>query len=131
MEDCLTTAEGFLYAGEMSVTVTGRTCQRWSTIEPHNHTYQFSKIFPEGSAIAARNKCRNPTSADDEPIVTGIWCFTTDPSTPWELCSVPICGICSNQLSLFFVCFRLSYTNSCEYTIIHFVLQVTCSNRSF
>ncbi|CAH1253095.1 HSD17B6 [Branchiostoma lanceolatum] len=32
------------------------------------------------------NYCRNTGNR------TGVWCYTTDPSTRWELCDVPVCG---------------------------------------
>ncbi|CAH1253112.1 PKD2L1 [Branchiostoma lanceolatum] len=33
-----------------------------------------------------QNYCRNTGDR------TGVWCYTTDPSTRWELCDVPVCG---------------------------------------
>jgi hypothetical protein len=42
--------------------------------------------FPDGSAAAAENYCRNP---DSEP--GGPWCYTTDAGVRWEYCDVPLC----------------------------------------
>jgi len=44
--------------------------------------------FPDGSREAANSYCRNP----DESYSAGVWCYTTDPNTRWELCDVPLCG---------------------------------------
>merc|ERR1719162_906324 len=38
--------------------------------------------------IGNHNYCRNPdTATKDKP-----WCFTVDPSVPWEYCEVPECS---------------------------------------
>ncbi|XP_078575679.1 uncharacterized protein LOC144861581 [Branchiostoma floridae x Branchiostoma japonicum] len=80
-EKCLV-GNGASYRGTVSVTKTAKTCQRWDRQSPHQHSraphdYPYSGL--EG------NYCRNP---DGEP---GPWCYTTDPGTRWELCTVPPC----------------------------------------
>lgn len=75
-EDCKRTSSGWEYSGKRNVTMTGRTCQVWSTQSPHSHSYT---TYPE-------NYCRNP---DGEP---SPWCYTTDPYKRWELCNIPDCG---------------------------------------
>jgi len=94
LEDCLTTISGYQYSGVFNVTQSGKTCQKWAAPLPHSNPYQNSTIFPDGSAIAAGNNCRNPTAADGNYNAgLGVWCFTTDPNLEWEPCSVPLCGI--------------------------------------
>ncbi|XP_051511661.1 plasminogen isoform X1 [Myxocyprinus asiaticus] len=77
------TGEGSSYRGIISVTVSGKTCQNWASESPHKHS-RTPKNYPckglEG------NYCRNP---DDE---RSPWCYTTDPETRWEYCTVPSCG---------------------------------------
>ena len=71
------------YTGRIGVTATGKTCQMWSSQDPHKHTYT-SDQYP---ALAnSANFCRNPGGEVNRP-----WCFTTT-STRWEYCSVPECG---------------------------------------
>ena len=65
------------YKGEASVTISGRTCQKWSLQTPHLHRF---------AGQGNHNYCRNP---DREP---GAWCYTTDPEKRWELCVVPKCA---------------------------------------
>ncbi|XP_066288335.1 apolipoprotein(a)-like [Branchiostoma lanceolatum] len=72
------------YRGTVSVTVTGKTCQRWDSQTPHEHDYMTKYGFPPPEL--EENYCRK--TAD----FTEIWCFTTDPSTRWELCNIPACG---------------------------------------
>ena len=64
------------YSGNASITVSGRTCQKWSVQTPHTHGWT-----DQGD----HNYCRNP---DRE---SGAWCYTTDPDVRWELCLVPEC----------------------------------------
>jgi len=79
------------YRGCQSVTVSGRTCQYWTSQTPNAHGYQphLTKWrWPAGLGQRWRgtgdhNFCRNP---DDDS--GGIWCWTTDPdySQGWEYC---------------------------------------------
>lgn len=71
------------YRGQISVTKSGRTCQRWDSQLPHKHS-RTDLRYPD-SALEG-NYCRNP---DSEP---GAWCYTTDPAKRWEECDVPVCG---------------------------------------
>ena len=69
------------YNGNMSVTANGRQCQIWSTIYPYNDTLEDDSRFPiDGTVIAAKNFCRDPTNEGN------IWCYTTDPGVVWEYC---------------------------------------------
>jgi len=75
--------------GTLSVTVTGKQCQKWSSNSPHvvYSTYTDDK-FPDGSRAAAKNYCRNPN-----PLFThGVWCYTTDPYHEYDNCDVPLCS---------------------------------------
>ena len=66
------------YCGTIATTVNGRTCQRWDSQFPHEHSFS-------GDFGSEDNYCRNP---DGEP---STWCYTTDPDKRWELCAVPFC----------------------------------------
>ena len=83
---CNPTSGGQFYVGHVSVTVSGRTCQAWSSQSPHAHANNQDHQFPDGSAAAAVNYCRNPDN------IVGLWCYTTDPAVRWEACDVPACG---------------------------------------
>ena len=73
------------YRGVVDTTVSGRTCQKWSSQEPHHHEYTKEK-YPYGGI--ARNFCRNPSQRSDG----GVWCYTTDPSKGKEDCNVSNCS---------------------------------------
>ncbi|XP_078697559.1 uncharacterized protein LOC144925444 [Branchiostoma floridae x Branchiostoma belcheri] len=81
VKDCME-GDGASYRGTVSVTETGRTCQRWDSQTPHGHT-KTAANWP--SSGLDQNYCRNP---DHEPT---LWCFTTDPRKRWEFCDVPHC----------------------------------------
>lgn len=72
------------YRGDIHVTKSGRTCQRWDAQSPQQHGNTRQNL-PDANLV--ENYCRNP---DGE---TGAWCYTTDPEIRWEYCEVPICGI--------------------------------------
>ena len=56
----------------LNTTVSGRTCQNWSSMSPHFHAYDH---------VGNHNFCSNPTN-----IIGGNWCYTTDPNVRWEFC---------------------------------------------
>jgi len=72
------------YRGYQNTTISGRTCQAWTSQSPHEHT-RTPINFP--NADLSSNYCRNP---DGE---SGAWCYTTDVNMRWELCAVPVCQI--------------------------------------
>ncbi|CAH1238988.1 LPA [Branchiostoma lanceolatum] len=76
--------DGASYRGKVSETRTGKTCQRWDSQTPHRHS-RTPANYP--SSGLEQNYCRNPDSW------SGVWCYTTDPGTRWELCDVPVCGM--------------------------------------
>ncbi|CAH1230498.1 HGF [Branchiostoma lanceolatum] len=78
---CTGKPHGSDYRGNISVTRSGKTCQRWDVDFPHHHYYG-----PEEYAELAENYCRNPGG-----IAPGLWCYITDPSTRWEYCINPTC----------------------------------------
>ncbi|KAG7219108.1 hypothetical protein INR49_019316 [Caranx melampygus] len=77
------TGEGGSYRGTVSVTESGKTCQSWSAQTPHKHNRTPENYPCKG---LDNNHCRNP---DNERMP---WCYTTDPETRWEYCTVPSCG---------------------------------------
>jgi len=86
---CKLTPGGHEYRGTVSVTKSGKQCQAWSSNTPHEpHSSITDDQFPDGSIVAASNYCRNPS----DTYTAGVWCYTVDPDTRWELCDVPMCG---------------------------------------
>ena len=49
------------YRGNISITASGKTCQRWDAQTPHAHT-RGSDRFPERGQV--ENFCRNPDNED-------------------------------------------------------------------
>ncbi|KAJ8009055.1 hypothetical protein DPEC_G00084870 [Dallia pectoralis] len=80
-EDCYVD-NGSSYRGMVTETVSGKKCQAWSSMTPHNHK-KTPQDFP--NADLRRNLCRNP-DGDRAP-----WCYTTDPQVRWEYCAVDKC----------------------------------------
>ncbi|XP_028996569.2 plasminogen-like [Betta splendens] len=74
--------EGDTYRGKISWTWSGKTCQRWSSQTPHQHSRTTSNYPNKG---LESNYCRNPDGTELP------WCYTTDPDTRWQYCSVPRC----------------------------------------
>ena len=79
--ECLCDNEESEYRGTVATTISGKTCQRWDSQSPHVHTRTPSN-YPNGG-LGNHNYCRNPDGW------TGLWCYTTDSNTRWELCDVP------------------------------------------
>ncbi|TRY82384.1 hypothetical protein DNTS_002479 [Danionella cerebrum] len=70
------------YAGQVSVTKSGRSCQYWRSNFPH----KISEINVTQLKLPD-NHCRNPDKSKEGP-----WCFTRDPTVRREPCNVPKCG---------------------------------------
>ncbi|XP_058470240.1 plasminogen [Solea solea] len=75
--------EGSSYRGTVAVTESGKTCQSWSVQVPQKHNRSPDNYPCKG---LENNYCRNPDN-ERKP-----WCYTTDPDTRWEYCTVPSCG---------------------------------------
>lgn len=74
--------KGELYDGKVNITMSGKTCQAWDNVTPHFHPLtSLYRLYLEG-----HNYCRNPERRGERP-----WCYTTDPDTRWEYCSIPVC----------------------------------------
>uniref|UniRef100_A0A8C1G686 Plasminogen n=1 Tax=Cyprinus carpio TaxID=7962 RepID=A0A8C1G686_CYPCA len=80
-EECYE-GDGSSYRGAMSETISGKKCQFWTSMEPHQHS-KTPQNFP--AADLRRNLCRNP-DGDQAP-----WCYTTDPTVRWEYCNIERC----------------------------------------
>ena len=63
------------------MTANGRTCQGWASNTPHGQPYAAMTAAERTALGLASNQCRNPNSSQ-----SSIWCYTTDPTTKWELC---------------------------------------------
>ena len=61
----------------MSITERGFSCQLWSDVSPHSHGHTIQ---------GDHNYCRNPGGGEPR-----VWCYTTDPDTRWDYCSVDPC----------------------------------------
>ena len=76
---------GASYSGKVNHTISGRSCQAWSSSQPHEP--KFTDVGKVGETEAGdHNYCRNPDGN-----IGGVWCYTTDPDMRLEHCAVPIC----------------------------------------
>uniref|UniRef100_A0A8D0C1T6 Hepatocyte growth factor n=1 Tax=Salvator merianae TaxID=96440 RepID=A0A8D0C1T6_SALMN len=80
--ECMT-CNGESYRGPMDHTETGKECQRWDLQKPHKHSFRPEKYPDKGFDD---NYCRNP---DGKP---RPWCYTLDPNTRWEFCTIKTCA---------------------------------------
>ena len=84
------TGDGNDYSGAVSTTVSGKTCQRWDSQQPHVHGVTIASfgdaITWETSMSDLGNKCRNPHNE------SGPWCYTTSPEVRWEHCNITCQG---------------------------------------
>ena len=76
------------YGGTISSTLSGLTCQRWDSQNPHKHLYTDRSLFPEVTLEAVANYCRTPDGS------YWPWCFTTSPNVRAEACdlNINLCG---------------------------------------
>jgi hypothetical protein len=79
-------SRGSEYRGCQSVTRSGKSCQAWSSQDPHEHT-RTPENYPDFGLDF--NLCRNP-DIDTEPGYT-IWCYTTESDSRWEYCDPTDC----------------------------------------
>uniref|UniRef100_A0A8C5PUH9 Plasminogen n=1 Tax=Leptobrachium leishanense TaxID=445787 RepID=A0A8C5PUH9_9ANUR len=80
-QQCLS-GKGESYRGKIAVTVSGKTCQAWSSQVPQKHS-RTPANYPCKNLES--NYCRNP---DGE---SAPWCYTTNSETRWEYCEIPSC----------------------------------------
>ena len=67
------------YRGCKTTTLSGKTCQKWSSQSPHGHT-RTPQTY-SGMGLGDHNYCRNPDNMGGGP-----WCYTTDRTKRWEYC---------------------------------------------
>eukprot|EP00058_Branchiostoma_floridae_P026062 XP_002611552.1 hypothetical protein BRAFLDRAFT_63809 [Branchiostoma floridae] len=79
---CCLIGKGETYRGNIAVTKSGKTCQRWGSQYPHKHTRKAG-TKPEDALY--NNYCRNPSGEDT------IWCYTTDSEKRWDYCDKRAC----------------------------------------
>ena len=71
------------YRGFQNKTISGRTCQNWTSQTPHKHTAM--NVVPN-NGVGDHNYCRNVSNSN-----TGLWCYTTDPNLSSEQCNPMSC----------------------------------------
>merc|ERR1712168_1568446 len=74
------------YGGDISVTASGKTCQRWDSDEHHKRSNTVKHTFELGTyGLGKHNHCRNPSGHSN------AWCYTIDAEKRWEDCEIPDC----------------------------------------
>lgn len=67
--ECFTDPIGLDYRGTVAQTKSGRTCQKWTSQTPRQHT-RTPKNYPD-AGLGDHNYCRNPDETEG-----GAWCYT-------------------------------------------------------
>ena len=80
------------YNGTVSSTLSGLTCQRWDSQNPHKHRYINPELFPEEKLEDVANYCRTPDGSD------WPWCFTRSPEVRSQTCDIDI-KLCGNEIT--------------------------------
>ncbi|XP_063954844.1 deleted in malignant brain tumors 1 protein-like isoform X2 [Lytechinus pictus] len=75
---CKLDPTGINYRGNVSQTISGHTCQQWTSQYPHQHGRTPSEYPNRG--LGEHNYCRNPDHSFT------AWCYTTDPEVRWGYC---------------------------------------------
>ncbi|XP_072045327.1 uncharacterized protein [Amphiura filiformis] len=78
--ECYTDVDGKDYRGFVSQTISGLTCQIWTSQTPHLHL-RLPSLYP-ATGIGEHNYCRNPDGHSTP------WCYTTDSYQRWDYCHV-------------------------------------------
>ncbi|WAR11297.1 HGF-like protein [Mya arenaria] len=87
-EDCWDGVNSAGYAGRVSTTSSGITCQAWASDFPNSHSRHEDYYFPhDGTDDAASNYCRDPEGSYGAP-----WCYTTNDDKRKRTCNIPICS---------------------------------------
>merc|ERR1719186_40321 len=84
--DCVGQDDSYLYSyrGTVNTTVSGKSCQRWTSQVPHSHD-RTPLTYPN-AGLGNHSFCRNPDHREEGP-----WCYTTDPDIRTESCVIPKC----------------------------------------
>lgn len=69
-----------LYRGCQDITISGKKCQKWTDVKPHEHIYGGAEY--NGMGLSSGPFCRNPGGSQ-----ATIWCYTEDPQVRWEVCT--------------------------------------------
>ncbi len=83
---CISNRSGGNYAGNETLTRSGRLCQRWDD-PAQPHTAIRPGMLPDSSLSAANNFCRSPGFDPGGP-----WCYVLDGDVTWEYCDLPACS---------------------------------------
>ncbi|XP_063953903.1 plasminogen-like [Lytechinus pictus] len=78
--ECYAMVNGSDYRGEVSITYSNKTCQNWTSQQPHSHTR--TPVNYSDAGLGDHNFCRNP---DGEEYA---WCYTMSPLSRWEYCDI-------------------------------------------
>ena len=76
---------GSCYSGQVATTASGRACVPWAG--------EAAQRWPGYRHNYCRSPCDRRQLAPRNPSghVNGTWCYTADPSMPWESCGLPRC----------------------------------------
>lgn len=89
---CSCTNDQTDYRGTIAMTISGKSCQKWTEQFPHIHS-RTPENYPN-AGLGDHNYCRNPDGEDR------AWCYTTDTDLRWEFCDVPSCPLVSNDTTI-------------------------------
>ena len=100
VDPCGAGRDGRTYRGNVSISVSGHTCQSWTSQVPHAHS-RTPEQYPCQGLDGGHNRCRNP---DGE---AGPWCYTIASCTDISInCSSPLshCSIANVRANCSFTC---------------------------
>ena len=72
---------GTSYRGDVSTTISGKTCRKWKVDTPHGYIFNPTQ-YPD-AGLEEHNFCRNPDKR-----AGGAFCVTTDAAVTTESCDV-------------------------------------------